>query len=336
MGALETIKFYVKNAPTTSGVYQMLDKNGHALYIGKAKNLKKRLASYVNQKGLSIRIQKMLSQVANIETITTETEAKALILEQNLIKKLSPKYNILLKDDKSFPYLVFTNHPFPRITKERFLEGDKKSGVVFGAFVSGLALNETISLLQKKFLLRSCSDNEFKSRTRPCLEYQINRCSAPCVGKISEEEYGDLLKDAIQFLKKDSDIKRHEAGLTSSENIDVFGFYREDDHVCIYVCFYREGQHFGGKAFFPKNTAGFSDKEIMRDFIIQFYQDNIPVKLLLVNTEPLEKDVLSDALAEISGVKVSIKKPLRGKKLNLVNETVENAIQSVQNIESSK
>ena len=199
---MEIIKLYVKNAPTLSGVYKMLDENGDVLYIGKAKNLKKRLASYVNTKALSIRIQKMLSQVSTIETITTETEEKALILEQTLIKKFSPKYNILLKDDKSFPYLVITKHKFPRVVKKRFLENEKKTGTVFGPFVSTQELDEQISYLQKKYLLRSCSDNEFKSRTRPCLEYQINRCSAPCVGKISDVEYKKSVRKAIRTCSK--------------------------------------------------------------------------------------------------------------------------------------
>lgn len=202
MKALEIIKGYVEIAPTVSGVYKMIDEKGEILYIGKAKNLKKRIASYVNRKNLSIRIQNMLLQVAKIETIITDDEEKALILEQDLIKEFSPKYNILLKDDKSFPYLVFTKHKFPRIIKARFLKTEKRSGTVFGPFVSTQELDEMISFLQKEYMLRSCSDNDFKSRERPCLEYQIGRCTAPCVDKISEEEYAKAVKKAIRTCSK--------------------------------------------------------------------------------------------------------------------------------------
>lgn len=199
---INNIKKSLEQIPNSPGVYLMISEKGEVLYIGKAKNLKKRVSSYTKADGLAYRIQMMVSNVERVEFQVTKNESEALLLEQNLIKKHRPKYNILLKDDKSYPYIVITKHPFPRIMKYRKKgTGGTVKGKKFGPFVSVGAVNETISLLQKKFLLRPCSDNVFKSRKRPCMQYQINRCLAPCVGYISEDEYANQIGQAELFLK---------------------------------------------------------------------------------------------------------------------------------------
>ena len=200
MPGVDVIREYLKDMPTSSGVYRMLDKDGDALYVGKAKNLKNRVSNYISGAGLSNRIMKMISLTCSMEIVTTTGEAEALLLESNLIKKLQPRYNILLRDDKSFPFILITgDHDFPRITKHRGAQVQK--GEYFGPFASVGAMNETLAILQKVFLLRPCSDNYFKNRSRPCLQYQIKRCSAPCVAYIEKEKYASLVKQARLFLK---------------------------------------------------------------------------------------------------------------------------------------
>ncbi|MCH2547591.1 MAG: GIY-YIG nuclease family protein, partial [Alphaproteobacteria bacterium] len=195
----DIIRGYVRGMPSSPGVYRMLDKGGNALYVGKAKNLKNRVSNYVNLRGLTPRIARMVSHTASMEIVTTHTEAEALLLESNMIKKLAPRYNILLRDDKSFPFIFISkDHAYPRIVKHRGAQ--KTNGEYFGPFASVGAVNEALALLQKAFLLRPCSDHMFASRTRPCLQYQIKRCSAPCVGYVDSKAYGNLVVQAKAFL----------------------------------------------------------------------------------------------------------------------------------------
>lgn len=349
----DIIREYLKDMPTSSGVYRMLDKDGSVLYVGKAKNLKNRVGNYVSTAGLSTRIMKMVALTASMEIVTTDTEAEALLLEANLIKKLKPRYNILLRDDKSFPYILISgDHEYPQITKHRGSR-DRK-GNYFGPFASAGAVNETLTILQKAFLLRPCSDTYFRSRSRPCLQYQIKRCSAPCVRYISPEDYVGLVKDAELFLRGKSreiqqDMARqmqeasaqrhyeeaavlrdriaaltrvqHEQNLiaTGLQDADVVALYREGEHSCIQVFFYRGGQNFGNKSYFPSHEADSTDSEILSAFIEQFYLTQTPPKILLVSHQ------LDDAPVFDAAFKTEIQHPQRGEKKEVMNRAIINA-----------
>ncbi len=348
----------------TPGVYRMLDAAGNTLYVGKAKNLKARVASYVNVGALNTRLQKMVSQVASLDITTTRSEAEAFLLEANLIKKFLPRYNILLKDDKSFPYIFFSgDHPYSRIGKHR---GAKtKKGKYFGPFVSAHAVNEMLVLLQKAFLLRPCSDNVFKNRTRPCLQYQIKRCSAPCVNKISEADYADLVSQAQAFLSgKNQQVRdflteqmqqhslkleyekariirdriqaintvQREAAMTMANigNADVFALARDGGNACVIMFAVRAGRNYGSKTWFPAHTATYSDSEILSSLIGQIYQTQPIPNLILVSHVISEATLLEEALRMNTDYKVEVVHPLRGEKRDFMDMAMRNAREALQ------
>ncbi|MCE3255900.1 MAG: uvrC [Rickettsiaceae bacterium] len=338
----EQLKKQILEVTDSAGVYRFLDDADKALYVGKAKSLKKRLKSYLDDKRHNSRIRKMLSLATKIEVTTTNTESEALLLECNLIKKLMPRYNILLRDDKTFAnILVDTSHPFPSISTHR----NKKSvkGKYFGPFANSRAIYETIDYLKKSFLLRSCSDNEFKSRTKPCMEYQIKRCSAPCVGNITQDDYGQLIKEVLDFLggKKanlqedlSKEMQRYSDNLEfekarilrdrikslsiiqakqnihlqGDENIDFVALVRKGNLACIIVSFFRNGNNYGSKPYFLNIAEDDSDGEIMDAFLEQFYaEQDLPNNLLISHETGFDKNI-----------KISI--PRQGSKFNLMQE----------------
>lgn len=354
------IQRYVAELPGTPGVYRMIASDGAVLYVGKAKHLKNRVTSYLQVEAMSTRLQRMVSQTASMEFVTTRSEAEALLLEANLIKKFMPRYNILLRDDKSFPYILFSgDHPYSRISKHR---GAKtKKGKYFGPFVSAGAVNETITLLQKAFLLRPCSDSVFKSRTRPCLQYQIKRCSAPCVNKISEEEYAGLVKQAQDFLAGKSrqiqdaliremqelSLKMHfekarvirdrvralatvqqQHGITTSNigDADIIALVRgAGGQSCLQMFSYRGGRNYGNKTWFPPQTQNFSDSEIISSLIGRFYQTHPAPGLILTSHLLEECGLLEEALRMSNDHKVEIVHPLRGEKSEVMEMALRNA-----------
>lgn len=356
---VEVIRSYVKQMPPASGVYRMLDKGGNVLYVGKAKSLKNRVASYANTGGLSQRIARMVSHTASMEIVTTHTEAEALLLEANMIKKLAPRYNILLRDDKTFPFIhISTDHDFPRIIKHRGAQ--KAGGKYFGPFASVGAVNEALALLQKAFLLRPCTDFMFASRNRPCLQYQIKRCSAPCVNKIGKEDYAKLVDQAMAFLSGKSREMQDELVTqmqTASEQMDfelaavlrdrvraltrvqqeqrlqcpsigdadVIGLYRGGDKTCVQVFFFRAGQNFGNKSYYPSHAQEAETADIVAAFIGQFYQTHMPPKNILLSDMPSEPALLADALALRTDYKVQLSQPQRGDKVTVVGQVVANA-----------
>jgi excinuclease ABC subunit C len=354
----EVIRAAGASLPASSGVYRMLNAAGEILYIGKAKQLKNRVGSYANINALSTRIMRMVSQVARVEWTVTKSEAEALLLEANLIKQHTPRYNILLKDDKSFPYLMFSPHAYPRIYKHR--GSLKGKGEAFGPFASVTALNHTLALLQKVFLLRPCADTVFKHRTRPCLQYQIKRCSAPCVGYVSESEYSgqlalarDFLRgksravqeiftrqmqeasDALQFeragqlrdrIRALTQVQQEQglraAGLTDA---DAIALYRHNTASCITVFFFRQGLNFGSQVFHPTHTEEASDAEVMEAFLGQFYHSRTPPKEILLSVTPENEAVINDALSLRVPYRVQFHVPKRGDKLQLLNDATAQA-----------
>ncbi len=360
------IRKELEHLPQSPGVYRMLDAEGQVLYVGKARQLKSRVSSYVQVERLVPRLQRMVMQTAKMECTRTRTEAEALLLEANLIKSLKPRYNILLKDDKSFPYIAITpgedvkrsGHAFPRIMKHR---GTKKPGYrYFGPYASAGAVNEAIATLQKAFLLRSCSDSIFASRKRPCLEYQIKRCSAPCVDYVSKAEYAEQINAAVAFLEgKTREVQERlnaemneaaealefekaaalrdrleaMAKITASQGIntakmeeaDVLALAQEGERVCISVMFIRGGFTLGHRTYFPKQVEGLDAEEVMEAFIGRFYQNNTPAKRLLLSHDVYCKAVLEEALSELAGKKVALLLPLRGEKRALIETSLVNA-----------
>jgi excinuclease ABC subunit C len=351
------IRRYVERLPGTPGVYRMLDAKGEALYIGKAKHLKNRVSSYLNLGALGLRMQQVVSQTVTMEFTTTRSEAEALLLEANLVKKLSPRYNMLLKDDKSFPYILLSgDHDYPRIAKHR---GAKiKKGKYFGPFTSGLAVNETITLLQKAFLLRPCADTVFKNRTRPCLQHQIKRCSAPCVRKISKEDYAKLVLQGEEFLSGKSQNLQNEliaemqelsfqmkyekatvvrdrlkalaqiaqqGTTTAVGDADIVALARNRKNCCIQLFSYRGGRNWGNRAWFPEHTESMGDGEIISGFLTRIYQTQVPPALILVSHLVEDGAVLEEALRLRADYKVEVLQPLRGPKCDLVAEAKRNA-----------
>ena len=337
----------------------MLDAEGKALYIGKAKHLKNRVSHYVNVGALNARLQRMVSLTASMEIITTRSEAEALLLEANLIKKYAPRYNILLRDDKSFPYIFLsTDHSYPRVSKHR---GAKTArGKYFGPFVSAGAVNETIMFLQKAFLLRPCADSVFKNRSRPCLQYQIKRCSAPCVAMISESDYAALVEQAVGFLSgKSQEIQaqlaeqmqllslsmQFEKAAVLRDRIrvlnqiqqgqslvakgigdaDVIGLARESGVACIQLFSFRSGRNYGTKSYFPQHGAEATDSELLSTFIGQFYQTQPCPPLILVSHAIEESGLLEEALRMNSDMRIDIIVPLRGDKREIINQVLRNA-----------
>ncbi|MBK1698919.1 excinuclease ABC subunit UvrC [Rhodovibrio salinarum] len=353
------LKRAIKTLPGQPGVYRMLNRKGEALYVGKARHLKRRVTSYTQLSRLPYRLQRMVAETASLEIVTTRTEVEALLLESNLVKRLMPRYNVQLRDDKSFPYILLTgDHDFARIKKHRGQHS--RPGDYFGPFASAGAVNRTITALEKAFLLRSCSDSVFQQRSRPCLMYHIKRCSAPCVDYISQEDYSQLVKQARDFLSGRSHDIQEELGremqaasekldfetaalyrdrlralahIQSHQDInvegvtdaDVFALHSEGGVTCIQVFFFRSGRNYGNRAYFPTHDDQLSSGEVLASFIAQFY-DNKPVpKLLLASEAPDDRQLLADALSERAGGKVYIHVPQRGDKRNLVDHALTNA-----------
>ena len=357
---IKVIKEQVGSMPQSAGVYKMYSVHDICLYVGKAKNLPKRVISYTKIDALPNRLRRMVSQVHRMEYVLTNTEAEALILEANLIKSDKPIYNIALKDDKSFPYIVIEQkHEFPRITKYR--GKPKKGGVYFGPFASAGSVNETITQIQKIFQIRPCSDPFFSSRERPCLQYQIKRCTAPCVGEISKENYAVLIEDTKKFLNGDSTaIQEHlskdmrmasanmdyeRAGVIrdrikalahiQAKNIfsnyqikdtDLIAVYRNaNGNCCLQIFFIRTGQNYGNKAYYFDDIEEDYLGEIIENFIGQFYQNNLPPKQIVVDRDIANGDDLSSALSDYVKYKVTIKKPKVGALKDLVEFAQDNA-----------
>ncbi|WP_170402959.1 excinuclease ABC subunit UvrC [Ruegeria arenilitoris] len=356
------IQRYVKTLDSSPGVYRMLDSDSRVLYVGKARNLKARVSNYTRP-GHSGRIEKMIASTASMMFLTTRTETEALLLEQNLIKQLKPKYNVLLRDDKSFPnILVAKDHAFPQIKKHRGAK--KEKGAYFGPFASAGAVNRTLNQLQKAFLLRNCSDSMFDSRTRPCLLYQIKRCSGPCVGLISEDDYRESVRDAKRFLSGRSTKVQEElaeqmmaaseameferaAGLRdriraltqvqTSQGInprgvaeaDVIGLYMDSGQACVQVFFIRANQNWGNKDFYPRVGADVSPAEVMEAFLGQFYDNKEPPRQLILSDGIENADLMQEALSEKAGRKVEILVPQRGEKQELVAGALRNARESL-------
>ena len=358
----EVIQGYLKTLPTRPGVYRMLDVKGAVLYVGKARNLKARVSSYGRPTGHSPRIARMIRDTASMMFLTTKTETEALLLEQNLIKQLKPRYNVLLRDDKSFPnILVSREHAFPQIKKHRGRKAEK--GEYYGPFASAGAVNRTLNQLQKVFLLRNCSDATFESRTRPCLLYQIKRCSAPCVGYISEDDYSQLVTDAERFLQGKStnvqgllarqmeeasealeferaaalrDRIRALTQVQSAQGInpagvaeaDIIALHTDAGQACVQVFFIRANQNWGNRDFYPK-TGGAEPAEILQAFIGQFYDTKDPPRLILLSHDIEDRELLEEALCEKLGKGVEIAVPQRGEKAELVASAMRNARESL-------
>ena len=355
----EVIADIVKRLPNGPGVYRMLDTKGTVLYVGKARNLKKRVSSYARPAGQPGRIHRVIQATASMEFVSTRTETEALLLEANLIKRLRPRYNVLLRDDKSFPYILITgDHPAPQLAKHRGARSRK--GSYFGPFASAGAVARTINALERAFLLRSCSDAVYESRTRPCLLFQIKRCSAPCTGEIGLNAYAELVKEANDFLsgrsqavrggiQKDMEAAsarldfeaavRYRDRLASLSNVqthqginpqtvdeaDVFAVHQEGGQTCIEVFFFRTGQNWGNRAYFPRADRALEPGEVLGAFLAQFYDDKPAPKLILLSHEIEERALLEEALSERMGRRVSIAVPERGEKKDLVQHALDNA-----------
>jgi len=350
---------YLKTLPRSPGVYRMLDAAGSVIYVGKARNLRARVTNYARAGNHTNRITRMIASTASMEFVTVRTEAEALLLEANLIKRFRPRYNVLLRDDKSFPYiLIARDHRAPQILKHRGARNRK--GDYFGPFASAGAVNRTINMLERAFLLRSCSDAVFESRTRPCLLYQIKRCSAPCTGEIGLAEYAGLVEEATRFLKGESQNARQMyqrlmqeaaanldyeqaakyrnrlwalAHVTADQNInpegieeaDVFAAYQEGGQTSIQVFFFRSGQNWGNRAYFPRADKSVGVEEVLESFIAQFYDDKpVPRVILLSHALPM-RALLEEALSTKALRKVEIRVPQRGSKTTIVEHATQNA-----------
>ena len=357
------IQGYLRNLESAPGVYRMLDAESRVLYVGKARNLKARVSNYARPGNHSPRIARMISETASMMFLTTRTETEALLLEQNLIKQLKPRYNVLLRDDKSFPnILVSREHAFPQIKKHRGAK--KEKGDYYGPFASAGAVNRTLNQLQKVFLLRNCSDSQFESRTRPCLLYQIKRCSAPCVGYISETDYAASVADAAEFLagkttriqetlatemaeaaeameyERAAGLRDRIRALTQVQtaqginprgvaDADVIALHIEGGQACVQVFFIRGHQNWGNHDFYPRISGEEDATEVMEAFVGQFYSDREPPKMLLLSHGLEDEELMAEALAETAGRRVEISVPQRGEKAELVGHALRNARESL-------
>lgn len=349
----------VKRLPNAPGVYRMLDDKGDVLYVGKARNLKKRVSNYARGQGLSSRILRMIRETVAMEFVQTRTETEALLLEANLIKRLRPRFNVLLRDDKSFPYILLTQHEAaPALVKHRGAR--KQKGDYFGPFASAGSVSRTINALQKAFLIRTCTDSVYETRTRPCLLHQIKRCSAPCTGEISADDYAELAREAASFLSGksgavQSDLAQQMRAASDAmdferaavyrdrlaalshvqshqginpqgvEEADVFAIHAEGGHICIQVFFFRTGQNWGNRAYYPKADKSLEPREVLESFIAQFYDDKPIPRLILVSEDLEEQDLLQQALTEKAEHKVEIATPKRGEKKDLIDHALLNA-----------
>ena len=356
---VEVIGDIVKRLPNGPGVYRMIDAKGTVLYVGKARSLKKRVQSYTRLANQSGRIARAIMATAAMEFVSTRTETEALLLEANLIKRLRPRFNVLLRDDKSFPYILITgDHPAPAMAKHRGARTRK--GQFFGPFASAGAVGRTINAMQRAFLIRTCSDSFYESRTRPCLLYQIKRCSAPCTGVISHGDYAKLVEEAVGFLSGRSQAVRIEmqkqmeaaaerldfeaaavyrdriAALSlvqgsqginprSIEEADLFACYQEGGQTCVEVFFFRTGQNWGNRAYFPRADRSLDCAQVLSAFLAQFYDDKPVPKQILTSHEIEERELLEAALSEKRGFRVAVSAPQRGEKRDLVDHALANA-----------
>jgi excinuclease ABC subunit C len=355
----------VRHAPTSPGVYRMLNAASDVLYVGKAKNVRKRLASYARISAPQpARILRMIAATATVEIVSTATETEALLLEANLIKQLRPRFNVQLRDDKSCPYILITgDHWAPQILKHRGAQS--RPGRNFGPFASAGAVNRTITALQRAFLIRSCTDGFFESRTRPCLLYQIRRCSGPCTGEIDFPGYTELVREASDFLSGRSHLVKQElagemekasadlafetaalyrdrlaalSAIQSQQGInprtveeaDVFAIHQEGGYFCVEVFFFRTGQNWGNRAYFPRAEKSFTAQEVLGSFLAQFYDDKPPPRLVLLSDEIEESDLLAGALTVKAGFKVEVSTPRRGEKKELVGHALTNAREALE------
>jgi excinuclease ABC subunit C len=357
------IRDYLRTLDGSPGVYRMLDEQNRVLYVGKARNLKARVSNYARPTGHSARIARMISETASMMFLTTRTETEALLLEQNLIKQLKPRYNVLLRDDKSFPNILLTgHHPYPQIRKHRGARKDK--GRYFGPFASAGAVNRTLTQLQRVFQLRNCTDAVFESRTRPCLLYQIKRCSGPCVGKISQQDYAASVADAERFLSgRTTDIQERLAeemqaaseameferaaalrdrirALTQVQTAqginprtvaeaDIVALHMENGQACVQVFFIRANQNWGNHDYYPRLTAEVEAPEVLQAFLGQFYQTKEPPRQIILSHPVEEPELLAQALGEKAGRKVELLVPQRGEKAELVDSALRNARESL-------
>ncbi|OJX12010.1 MAG: excinuclease ABC subunit C [Caedibacter sp. 37-49] len=355
---ISIIATHVKSLTSSPGVYRMINHQEEVLYIGKAKNLKKRVHSYTHAHRLPNRLQRMISETHTMEFITTHTEVEALLLEANLIKRFKPRYNILLKDNKFFSYLLLTKHEWPRLMKHR---GAKTlPGTYYGPFASTYAVNNTLTTMYRIFKLRSCGDSFFASRKRPCLQYHIKRCTAPCTRYINTSDYGELVNQAKSFLEgrshelqqqlsqrmqEESENQNYEKAAhyrdqiraltqiqvqqnintTLKSDTDVIAIAYHGETVCIQIFFFRHGSNFGSHSFFPEHTKDLSLEEILSSFLTIFYQDTLPPQEILLSHPLNEQSLVEDALSITAQRKVNISLPKRGQKAKLLNQALENA-----------
>jgi excinuclease ABC subunit C len=353
------IEAALKTAPEAPGVYRMLGAKGEVLYVGKARSIKKRLASYARPERQSVRIHRMVALAAAVEVVTTRTEAEALLLEANLIKRLKPRYNILLRDDKSFPYLVIRgDHAWPQLVKHRGAR--KAESEHFGPFASAGAVNRTLTALQRAFPLRTCTDSNFATRTRPCLQYQIKRCTAPCVGLIGAEDYAAIVEEVRAVLRgKSREVQdalaqrmneasealdfekaatlrdriralahvqaRQDVNLPALTQADVIALHLEGGAACVQVFFFRAGFNYGNRAYFPAHTRARDPADILAAFLGQFYQDKDVPRLVLLSHEPAEAALVEEALSIKTGRRVRLVVPKRGDRLRVVQHALANA-----------
>jgi excinuclease ABC subunit C len=358
------IRNVMKTLPARPGVYRMQDARGDVLYVGKARGLKQRVTNYTQVARLSKRLQRMVAQTRSMTIVTTRTEAEALLLEAQLIKRFRPPYNVLLRDDKSFPFILLReDHPFARVQKHRGARRAK--GQYFGPFASAGSVTRTLNALQKLFLLRSCSDSFFANRSRPCLLYQIRRCSAPCVGRIEEAAYAELVDDAKSFLAGKSTGVQAKLGKAMADaaeaqdfelaavyrdrlraltyiqgsqtvhaeglgDADIFALACSAGQMCIQAFFIRGGQNWGHRAFFPAHTNDVPEDEVMTSFLVQFYEDMPPPKRILVDRDLIEVELLTEALSERAERKVAIERPQRGDRKKLVDQASRNAEEALE------
>lgn len=357
----DIIRSHAKLLPDSPGVYRMLNEKGDVLYVGKARSLKKRVMSYTRPKMVSGRIQRMISQTTTMEFVHTHTEVEALLLEANLIKKLKPRYNVLLRDDKSFPFVLMTgDHDFPQVIRHRGAQ--TKAGDYFGPFASASSVYQTVLTLQKVFQLRNCSDHIFASRKRPCLQYHIKRCTAPCVGYVSKEQYAEQVDEARDFLKgKSRDVQdrlvkqmqeasdrtdfekaaslrdriksltavqsQQDINVPYIDNADVFGLSYREGRSCVQVFFFRDGQNFGNRSYFPQHDDGQKAEDILSSFLVQFYTGRTAPEEILIDRALPQMKLIQDALnsREEQGKKTSISYPMRGSRTRLIEFVSKNA-----------
>jgi len=358
----DVIRGYLRTLDASPGVYRMLDAQSRVLYVGKARNLRARVSNYARPTGHTARIARMIRETASMMFLTTATETEALLLEQNLIKQLKPRYNVLLRDDKSFPNILVTAHDYPMIRKHRGAKRDK--GSYYGPFASAGAVNRTLAQLQRVFQLRNCTDTMFESRTRPCLQYQIKRCTAPCVGKISKAEYAVQVRDAERYLSgrsteiqeklaaqmaEASEAMEYERAAALRDRIkaltqvqtaqginprtvteaDVIALHLENGQACVQVFFIRAGQNWGNRDFYPRVGADVEEPEVLEAFIGQFYDGKEPPRALILSHDLENPDLMSQALTEKLGRKVTLTVPLRGEKAELIDAALRNARESL-------